>query len=389
MWRNIVSNFLTLLIVIMVAIGGLVAWAKRQYVEPGPLAEAVCLRVAPGDSLMAVSGKLAGQGAVSSSYIFRAGADYAGKASDLKFGSYLILPKSSMEEIVGQITSGGPSTCGTELVFRIGVNGNEVLLRELDPANGKYVEEVKFDPATGDAPDGFASKAEAADVRIRITIAEGVTSWQIVQGLDQAGFLSGRIDDIPAEGSLAPDSYEVKRGADRQALIDLMERRQTRILADAWAGRADGLPYDSPEQALVMASIIEKETGMPDERAKVASVFVNRLKKGMKLQTDPAVIYGVTRGKGVLGRGLRQSELRKATPYNTYVIGGLPPTPIANPGRAAIEAALHPDSTDYLFFVADGSGGHVFSTTIAEHNRNVAKWRKIKAQRQKEQSDNR
>jgi UPF0755 protein len=160
-----------------------------------------------------------------------------------------------------------------------------------------------------------------------------------------------------------------------------MAARQARTLADLWAGRAEGLPYASPEEALVMASIIEKETGVAEERGQVASVFVNRLRQGMRLQTDPTVIYGVTRGEGVLGRGLRQSELRRATPWNTYVIEGLPPTPIANPGRASIEAALNPDTTPFLFFVADGTGGHAFAETLAAHNENVARWRAIERAR--------
>ncbi|OOY15981.1 endolytic transglycosylase MltG [Thioclava sp. DLFJ4-1] len=388
MWRNIVSNFLTLLIVILVALGGLVAWAKNQYVEPGPLAEAMCLRVAPGESLQGVSSSLKDKGAISSSYLFRTGAQYEEKADKLKFGSYLIEPNASMQSIVGQITSGGPSTCGSELVFRIGVNGNEVLLRELDPTTGDYQKVAEYNPESEKPPEGFEDKADRADVRTRVTVVDGVTSWQIVQGLQEASFLSGKIDGVPGEGTLAPDSYEVTRGADRQALIGLMADRQSKILADAWDGRAEGLPYDDPQQALTMASIVEKETGVPEERPEVASVFINRLEKGMRLQTDPTVIYGVTEGKGVLGRGLRQSELRKATPYNTYVIDGLPPGPIANPGKAAIEAAMHPDSTDYLFFVADGSGGHAFSSTIEEHNRNVAKWREIEKQRQEDASSN-
>ncbi|WP_295537133.1 endolytic transglycosylase MltG [uncultured Thioclava sp.] len=388
MWRNIVSNFLTLSVIILVALGGLVAWAKRQYVEPGPLAQAMCLRVAPGANIRGVSGDLESGGAVRSAYIFRTGAQYQNKASQLKFGSYLIEPHSTMEAIVNQITAGGPSTCGTELVFRIGVSGNEVLLRELDPATGSYEKVAEYNPESEKPPEGFESKAEAADVRTRVTVVDGVTSWQIVQGLREAPFLDGTIADVPTEGSLAPDSYEVKRGADRQALLDMMEARQAKILADAWAGRADGLPYANPEQALTMASIVEKETGVASERPEVASVFINRLEKGMKLQTDPTVIYGVTGGKGMLGRGLRQSELRKATPYNTYVIDGLPPGPIANPGRAAIEAALHPDSTKYLFFVADGSGGHAFASTIEEHNKNVAAWRALEKKAQETGSGN-
>ena len=158
-----------------------------------------------------------------------------------------------------------------------------------------------------------------------------------------------------------------------------METRQSQTLSELWATRAEGLPYKSPQEALIMASIVEKETGVPAERKVVASVFLNRLAQGIKLQTDPTVIYGVTKGQGILGRGLRQSELRRETPWNTYVITGLPATPIANPGRLSIEAALNPDSTDYLFFVADGTGGHAFAATLEEHNKNVAKWRAIEA----------
>jgi UPF0755 protein len=234
---------------------------------------------------------------------------------------------------------------------------------------------------TGPVPAAYLDAATGDDLRWRVTLAEGVTSWQVVESLRRADFLSGEIVAVPAEGSLAPDSYEVTRGADRAALITEMEARQARILADLWAARADGLPFATPEEALVMASIVEKETGVAEERRVVASVFLNRLAQGMRLQTDPTVIYGITKGQGALGRGLRQSELQRATPYNTYVIDGLPPTPIANPGRLSIEAALNPDFTDYLFFVADGTGGHVFAATLAEHNVNVAKWRAIEAQR--------
>ena len=163
-----------------------------------------------------------------------------------------------------------------------------------------------------------------------------------------------------------------------------MEENQAQILAELWQARAEGLPFDTPEEAMVLASIVEKETGVPEERRQVASVFVNRLERGIRLQTDPTVIYGVTNGQGALGRGLRQSELRRETPYNTYVIDGLPPTPIANPGRASIEAALNPDATDYLYFVADGTGGHAFAETLAEHNENVARWRAIEAERAKQ-----
>jgi len=278
------------------------------------------------------------------------------------------------------LTAGGASTCGREVNHRIGVRSAEVILRELDPETNRYVEVVKFDPAEVAAPQEYVDAALEGDLRWQVTLAEGVTSWQVVESLKRADFLDGTIDAVPPEGSLAPEGYEVDKGSDRAALLAQMTERQTRTLADLWASRVEGLPYDTPEEALIMASIVEKETGVPEERRQVASVFINRLEQGMRLQTDPTVIYGITKGEGVLGRGLRQSELRRATPWNTYVIDGLPPTPIANPGRLSIEAALNPDETDYLYFVADGSGGHAFARTLDEHNANVAAWRKIEAE---------
>jgi UPF0755 protein len=183
---------------------------------------------------------------------------------------------------------------------------------------------------------------------------------------------------------LAPDSYQVQPGDSVAELLAVMESSQARILASAWAERADGLPLSSPQEALILASIIEKEASTSDERFDVASVFVNRLNLGMRLQTDPTVIYGVTEGRGVLGRGLRQSELRAETPWNTYVIAGLPETPIANPGAATIEAALNPASTDFIFFVAktlDPRDGHNFAVTLDDHNANVAIYRALEAER--------
>lgn len=381
MWRNVVSNFLTFALVLLVALAAAVAWGRHQYQAPGPSAVAQCVQVAPGSSLTVVSQRLAEQGAISHPYIFRAGADYAGKARLLRYGSYLVPPHASMADIVEVITAGGPSTCGTEVIFRVGVRGNSVVLRDINPETGKYEERVKYDPAVDTAPESVVKAQEQADARLRLAVAEGVTSFQIVEGMREAAFMSGDIAAVPPEGALAPDTYEVRKGADRQALLDEMIARQSRILAEAWEGRMIGLPYKTPEEALIMASIVEKETGVPSERRQVASVFVNRLDQGMRLQTDPTVIYGVTNGKTVLDRGLRRSELKAKTPYNTYVIDGLPPTPIANPGKAAIEAALNPDKTEYLFFVADGTGGHAFSKTLPEHEANVVKWREIEANR--------
>lgn len=381
MWRALASNFLTLVVLLLVVAAGLLAWGREAYTGPGPLADAACFRVDRGANLAQVSRALEQQGIVSDARLFRIGADYADREGALRFGSYLIRPGASMAEVLEVLTAGGQSTCGREVNFRIGVNSMDVILRELDPATARYVEVLKFDPSAEAAPSDYLAAAEDRDLRWRVTVAEGVTSWQVVEGLRRADFLVGDIGGLPPEGSLAPDSYEVARGADRAQLLALMTERQARILATEWAERQEGLPYASPEEALIMASIVEKETGIAEERGRVASVFVNRLRRGMKLQTDPTVIYGVTRGEGVLGRGLRQSELRRETPWNTYVIDGLPPTPIANPGRASIRAALNPDETPYIFFVADGTGGHAFAVTLDEHNRNVARWREIERTR--------
>lgn len=387
MWRNIASNALTLFIIVLVVVGGIIAWGKSQYSAEGPLAEAICLRVESGSNMRRVADNLADQGAVSNPSIMRVGADYTDKASQLKAGSFLVPERSSMAEIVEIVTRGGASTCGTEVVYRIGVRIAEVQVRELDPATDEFTEVAEFVPGEGEVPEEYARVREERDTRYRVALAEGVTSWNVVEALKSVDFLEGEVAEVPAEGMLAPDSYEVVAGADRGQLLDQMRAAQAARLAEAWENRDEGLPVDTPEEALILASLVEKETGVPDERRQVASVFVNRLRQGMKLQTDPTVIYGVTNGQGVLERGLRQSELRGETPYNTYVIDGLPPTPIANPGVASLEAALNPDETDFVFFVADGSGGHAFATTLDDHNRNVAKWRAIEAERAAAESE--
>ncbi len=381
MWRHIASNALTMMVFILLGLGAAALWAQRQYENPGPLTQAICLQVQPGSNTTRVADDLAAQGAVSNGMIFRVGMNYSGKAPALKAGSFRIPEGAAMTEIIDVITGSGVSTCGAELVYRIGVLRTQIQLRELDPATNRFEAKFAFDPAAEPVPEGFTAARDQADLRYRIALAEGATSWQITEALKAADFLEGDVGDVPAEGSLAPDSYEVRKGADRAEILADMAARQTAVLEQAWANRAPDLPLESIEEALILASIVEKETGLAEERRQVASVFVNRLRQGMKLQTDPTVIYGVTRGQGALGRGLRQSELRRETEWNTYVIAGLPKTPIANPGKAAIEAALNPDDTPYIFFVADGTGGHAFAVTLAEHNANVAEWRKIEAER--------
>jgi len=379
MWKHLVANVLTLAIVGLVVVLGGIGMGQRAFVAEGPLEQAICLRVEPGARLQQVSEQLQAQGAISSPMVFRLGAQYTDRATRLRFGSYLVPPGASMDAILDQITRGGASTCGTEVQFRIGVTRVDYVVRELDPVSSRFVEVVAVPLDAGALPAEYLTVARQSDTRFRITVAEGATSWQVWNALRQAEFLAGDLTEQPAEGTLAPDSYEVRRGQERGALVAEMQARQQAILAAAWARRQEGLPLASPEEALILASIVEKETGQADERAQVASVFVNRLRQGMRLQTDPTVIYGITRGEGTLGRGLRRSELDRTTPWNTYRIDGLPPTPIANPGRAAIEATLNPDATPYVYFVADGTGGHAFAVTLAEHNRNVARWREIEA----------
>ncbi len=381
MWRSLASNMLTLLIVGLFLLVGVILWGQTQYTSQGPLEQAICLRVERGANMGTVSRDLDTQGAVSNGTIFRLGADYSEKSAQLKAGSYLVQPGTSMEQIVDQVTRGGASTCGTEVVYRVGITRTDVRVRELDPGSNQFVEIAAFDPTAEAAPEAYTQKRAQPDTRYRIALAEGVTRWQVVEALKAIDVLEGEISAVPPEGMLAPDSYEVVRGADRDDVLARMQEVQTLRIAAAWESRQEGLPLNSPEEMLILASIIEKETGVPEERGQVASVFVNRLNQGMKLQTDPTVIYGITKGQGILGRGLRQSELRRQTPWNTYVIDGLPPTPIANPGLASLEAAVAPDDTDYVFFVADGSGGHAFARTLQEHNRNVARWREIEAER--------
>ena len=382
MWRHIASNGLTFLIVALFLLVGAVAWGTREYSAPGPLTEAICLQVPSGAANTdALTDTLLERGAITSAFIFETGARYSEKSGDIKFGQFRVPEAASMEQIVDLVTRGGRSTCGAEVIYRVGINRTIVDVRELDPVTNRFVELASFEAGEVEVPPAYAEARAEGNATYRVVIAEGATSWQIANALGQIDILQSDVTEVPSEGSLAPRDYDISEGDTVSSVLALMGDTQTRILTEAWQDRVDGLPLSSVEEALVLASIIEKETSVPDERRQVASVFVNRLNRGMRLQTDPTVIYGITRGAGVLGRGLRQSELREETPWNTYVIPGLPPTPIANPGQAAIEAALNPDTTEYIFFVADGTGGHAFATNLDDHNRNVARWREIEAER--------
>lgn len=381
MWKSIASNALTLLIVGLFLIAGLIAWGVQEYREPGPLTQGICVEVPSGSSMRDVSEQLAAKDAIRYPALFRVGADYAGKNADLKAGSFLVEDGASMEEIVAIVTGSGQSTCGTEIVWRIGVTRNLAQIRTLDPATGRYEDLAEWQPAEDPAPEAYAAQREKSDTQYRVVIAEGVTSWQVVDSLSAIALLEGAVSAIPAEGTLAPDSYAIKPGDSAPELIARMEAAQAARLAKVWEARSDRTVVDTPEEALILASIIEKETGVPEERRRVAAVFSNRLEAGMRLQTDPTVIYGITEGKGVLGRGLRRSELDRVTPWNTYQIDGLPKTAIANPGIESLRAAVDPAEDDVLYFVADGTGGHAFATTLEAHNRNVARWRQIEADR--------
>ena len=384
MYRHIAANALTLLIVATMAVGVLVLWAKTEFEKPSELAQAMCVTVPSGTNMTKVSENLQEQEAITNATIFRIGSNYLDKSNQLKAGAYIVPAGSSMGEIVDIVTRGGQSTCGTEIVYRIGIARSKVEVRGTDPETGQFIEQASFDPAEDADPEAYSKAREDENSRYRVLAAEGVTSWQVAEALKGVEFLTGELSEVPPEGSLAPDSYEVRSGDTVQSLIARMQNAQASNLEEAWLVRDPETPLKTREEALILASIIEKETGLADERPQVASVFVNRLNKGMMLQTDPTVIYGITLGQGSLGRGLRRSELDRKTPYNTYKIEGLPPTPIANPGKAAIEAVLNPADTDFIFFVADGTGGHAFAQTLDEHNSNVAKWREIEKQRAQE-----
>ena len=307
--------------------GGL-AYADYLLDEPGPIrpdgvAQTVLLD--KGDGLAIIAAKLETAGAIRNARIFRFEVWRMQVGRTLKAGEYAIPPGASMRAITAMLTEG------------------KVLLH-------------------------------------RLTLAEGLTTAQALRLVQADPVLLGTITLHPAEGALLPDTYLFSRGETRDAMIARMEKAQRDLIAALWPVRAAELPYNSPAQAVILASIVEKETGVDGERARVAAVFVNRLKRGMRLQSDPTIIYGISKGEP-LGRGIRQSEIAAATPYNTYQIDGLPPTPIANPGRAAIEAVLKPLDTKDLYFVANGKGGHSFASSAEDHLRNTARWRAIERAR--------
>jgi UPF0755 protein len=231
-------------------------------------------------------------------------------------------------------------------------------------------------PAHASMADVAGILASGKSILHKLTAAEGLTSEMIAAIVNADPVLVGDAVAVPDEGTLLPETYLFIRGTTRAKLVAQMEGAQKKLLARLWPAHADNLPIKTEAEAITLASIVEKETAIPQERRHIAAVFANRLRLGMKLQSDPTIIYDITRGYP-LGRGIRESELQRASPHNTYAIAGLPPTPICNPGKASIEAVLNPAASNDLYFVANGAGGHVFSATIAEHEQNVAKWRAI------------
>ena len=387
MARHIAANFFNFMIVFLVVAVGFFYWAKAEFMNPGPLEQSFLLEVPRGGTVSRLAAELEDQGAVKHPMIMRVAANYNGKAAELKFGSYQIPPGASMFQILNIVTKSSESVYKYRLTYNISIKTAGLRLEERE-ANGSGYKSLISQSVAESLPIEYLALVEAkTPINYRIMAAEGATSWQIVEMLNRADFLDGTVTEIPPEGMLAPDTYEVRRGMLVSQVLNQMFESQKRILAEEWQNRAPDLPFETPEAALTLASIIEKETSLAGERSEVAAVFVNRLNKGMKLQMDSTVEYGLTDGKGFLNRGLRRSELSKKTPFNTYVIEGLPPGPIGNPRRDAIRATLNPNTSDNLYFVADGSGGHAFSKTLAEHNINVAKWRKIEAKKFRQQQN--
>jgi len=316
----------TILILFAIVAGGALFVGKQRFEAPGPLAEDKVVNV-PRGGIRDIGDQLKREGVIDQPWLFVGGVIALKVRGDLKFGEYEFPKHASLHDVITTIT------------------------------DGKVVQHA-------------------------ISIPEGLTSEQIVQRLLDSDVMIGSLRAVPPEGSLLPDTYKVPRGMAREQLIKLMEEKRRRLVRDIWDHRMPDLPLRSEEDLVTLASIIEKETGRADERTRVAAVFINRLKLHMKLQSDPTIIYGLVGGKGRLDHAIMESEKRQPTPYNTYVIDGLPPGPIANPGRASLEAAANPARTKELYFVADGNGGHVFAENYDQHQKNVDRLRGIERHQQ-------
>jgi UPF0755 protein len=313
---------LFLLVAIGAIGGGAYVWFAREVDRPGPLTQASTVLIAPGSGLGAISRELQSAGVIAHARVFELEARRTGQARALKPGEY------------------------------------------------------RFEPAV--SIQGVLDKIVRRDVVIRfVTIPEGLVTADILRILDDAPGLMGEITSELTDGDLLPETYRYEWGDTRAAVVGRMRAARDQALAELWATRDPNLPVSSPQEAVILASIVEKETGVAGERPRVAAVFVNRLARGMKLQSDPTVIYGIAPEAGQLDRAITRADLDAANAYNTYIVPGLPPSPICHPGRAALAAVLKPLQSNELYFVADGTGGHAFAATLEEHNRNVARWRKL------------
>ena len=295
---------------------------QKVFTQPGPLAQPATVIIDRGAALNTIARDLHAQGVIVSRTLFKVAARIHNAHRNLKAGEYAFAPGVSLRDVLEILRAG-------------------------------------------------------RTVARKLTVAEGLTSKEIVALLASTEGLSGRIESPPAEGSLLPDTYHFGYGDSRTELIDRLTRAMAETLDDLWPRRAADLPFDTREEAVILASIVEKETALPEERPRIAALFINRLRKGMRLDADPTVAYGLNDGAGPLGRPLTFADLKADHPYNTYRRQGLPPGPICNPGRESLAAVLNPIETDELYFVADGTGGHAFARTLEEHNRNVARWRKV------------
>jgi UPF0755 protein len=327
-------NLMTLLFVGVIGLTGLFYFVRAQFDQPGPLNYGTVVVIPKGEGLSAIADRMEREGVIADRRIFVASALYFRAQDKLKAGEYAIEKNASIRKVLDTL-----------------VEGKAILYSQPVP--------------------------------------EGLTSLQVVERLKANPELTGPVTLVPPEGALLPDTYRFAKGTSREELLLRMQNEQQKFVDKLWASRAAGLPIKTKQEAVTLASIVEKETGRADERPRVAAVFINRLKSNMRLESDPTIIYGLSGGKGTLGRGILRSEMEQMTPYNTYRIKGLPPTPIANPGRAALEAVLvlRPGKYNDLYFVADGTGGHVFAEKFDEHQKNVAKWRVVeKEMRAKEEA---
>lgn len=336
-----VNAFLTFLAVSLAAVAVLVLAFEHEVNKAGPLMEAKTVTIRDREGAQEIANRLQSEGVVNSSHVFVA--------------HYLMRSALSQGEKQRFVLKSG------EYQFEKGAS-----VREVADAIGK-----------------------GRSVTFNITIPEGLTSWQIVERLKADQNLTGEVLRVPAEGSLMPDTYRVPKGMARTAVLELMQAEHRKFIERVWSQRAEGLPVRTPEEAIILASIVEKETGRRDERERVAAVFVNRLRKNMRLQSDPTILYGLAGGQVQWGKPITRSDINSRTPHNTYVIAALPPTPICNPGRATIQATLKPAATNELFFVADGQGGHIFSETLKEHNAAVQNWRKLEKEMRARQAEQR